>query len=386
MYRGGGAPYSPAMFDPQEPEAEVAERFRIAGTLARRLGHDLNNLLTVITSVSTVLTEEIEPGSPHEADLEDMIRASRSAQRLVRQLMQFPRSPRPGNEPYALHEAVDAAVKAHRAARGSAPLVEVDETMVVVGDRERLGKAVFALLDNAVDAGDGPVTVRAERQMVEGAPQVRLRVVDSGCGMDSLTLSRAFRPFYTSRPGDTASHGLGLVLVREVAREHGGRASLDSELGEGTTAELLLPLSEAAPTPKPKPLHLVGACTVLVVDDEPSIIKITRRLLKRRGFDVVTALSGQEALHIVATQGQGLAAVLLDVVMPEMDGFDVLAHIRLQFPSMPVLMVSGHQNLAGAPEIADDPLTDFLAKPFDGLSLAAALTPLIEANGPVQPE
>ena len=198
---------------------------------------------------------------------------------------------------------------------------------------------------------------------------VVLSVCDDGCGMDKQTRERLFEPFYTTK---FTGRGLGLSAVMGIVRGHQGELALESTLGEGTTIEIRLA------TAVDQPVEVVdggrldsGQGMVLVVDDEQAVRDVSKGLLESLGYGVDLANDGAEALRRVV-EGE-YVALIVDLVMPKVDGREVLAEVRKRHPKLPVILVSGYGPLLTNEHLDADAYTSFLGKPFQRRQLAEAL-------------
>jgi CheY-like chemotaxis protein len=185
--------------------------------------------------------------------------------------------------------------------------------------------------------------LKSMRKLQPG-PHVLIKIRDSGTGMDPLTLSRAFEPFYTTK-GVGEGTGLGLSIVHGIIDTHGGVIRLRSRLGEGTTFHIYLPANPEMTPERPDETSVPaprGAECILLVDDEPEVVRSTTEVLSRSGYQVVSAASGAAALGMVGDQPSTFDLVILDLVMPGMSGQQTLAKLREISPGLKVLVASGY--------------------------------------------
>jgi CheY-like chemotaxis protein len=258
----------------------------------------------------------------------------------------------------------------------------------VMGDVNQLEMALLNLVVNARDAmpDGGTITILAGDHQVEpGAGEglapgryVGLKVIDDGVGMDAATLARAMEPFFTTK-GIGKGTGLGLSMVHGLAEQSGGRFLLESKVGEGTTATLLLPVAEAPAASLPREAanlipSSVRQLTVLAVDDDSLVLMNTAALLEDLGHKVHEALSGEEALRIVE-QEQGIDLVITDQAMPSMTGIQLAERIRAGWPDMPIIVATGYGELP----VDTDVTVRKLGKPFGQPELARAVDELFRA-------
>lgn len=385
-----------------ETRLQEANRLESIGTLAGGVAHDMNNLLTVITSIASVLWDDLGEG-PYTDDLTDMMQACRRGQELTRNLLGFARKSTFIRKRVGAREVIDEIVKLLRRTtpRDLAIEVEVADDIDLFVDKTNFSRAMMNLCLNACDAMGGRGTVRISGRVVERPADVpdevehrgafvRIGVADDGIGMDAATVARAFEPFFTTKAAGEGT-GLGLSMVYGMVRSHGGWARIDSAPGEGTEVLLLLPALEpgARDTGETRPVPLITStreATVLLVDDDPAVRRSTGRLLEKLGFEVITAASGEEALARVQ---EGLArfdVVVLDILMPGMDGYQVHDALRALEPHLPILLYSGYadgERRGG--NRAFDEHTGFLAKPFTPSALGHQLDALLSRPaGPLE--
>jgi CheY-like chemotaxis protein len=212
---------------------------------------------------------------------------------------------------------------------------------------------------------------------------VRLRVSDTGEGMDAATVARAFEPFFTTKPKGQGT-GLGLAMIHGIVTQAGGHVQIYSEPGLGTTFTVLLPATDVAATrvpAAPARAHTNGTGTILVVEDEPAMLEVTRRILDQNGYEVLPAGSGLEAIRIAQEHYGRIDVLLSDVVMPQMLGKEVAERVTALRPEIQVLFMSGYAQAVIAPmgDLADG--REIIDKPFT----EAALLERLRALSPAAP-
>ncbi|MFZ5586465.1 MAG: Cache 3/Cache 2 fusion domain-containing protein [Thermodesulfobacteriota bacterium] len=365
-----------------------AQKMEILGTLSGGLAHDFNNLLSGILGYSSLLLAQPDL-APRLARYVKIIddSAGRAAQ-LTQQLLTLSKTHQGRREPVMLGAVVAEvlAILEH----SFPPNLKLDVRLgqglpPVEADAGQLNQALMNLCINARDAMPMGGVLTLELDLVElgpGAPPelvglgpraLRLSVIDTGHGMDPVTRAQAVEPFFTTKEHGT---GLGLAMVLSIVQGHGGVLLIESAPGQGTAVRIHLPPGRRAPAPAAEadqPGPDAGGGRVLVVDDEAVVRQLAREILLLAGYQVETAADGEEALAALAGGRPPVDLVLLDVVMPGLNGGEVLARIKAAHPWVKVVMASGMfesgQPAASAWRLADGSLQ----KPYRAPELLAAV-------------
>jgi two-component system, cell cycle sensor histidine kinase and response regulator CckA len=382
-------------------ERELTEHLREArqldslGRLAGGIAHDFNNLLQIISVSLDLLADD-----SRAEDRVDSLRSARSAidraTLLTRQIMVY--SQRTPVAPVMIElpgllETISPVLRSFM--QGEARLViDADpEAPGVVADTAQLEQVILNLVVNAADAvgSSGTVLIRtlADRLTPAGPPgtqprpdqpAVLLEVCDTGSGISPETLARIFEPFFTTKPPGRGT-GLGLSLVDAIVARHGGRIEVQSRVGAGTTFQIRWPAAPSAAVRADPPVASsdwgdLGGAVILVAEDDPIIRRILERFLRRRGFEVILATDGAEAVdRFNAHAASGIDLLMFDIEMPKLSGTDAYNVIRHHPACPPVLFVSGVAEEASAPS---SPRIRFLRKPYSESDLLATLAALRE--------
>jgi PAS domain S-box-containing protein len=375
-----------------------AQKMEAVGRLAGGIAHDFNNMLTVISGYSSSLVESLE--GDERSDAEQIRDAARRSADLTRQLLAFSRRQILATEVLDPNDVVRGLEAMLRPLIGESIVLEIelhDAPGSVRADRGQLEQAIVNLAVNARDAmpsggslqlSTGRVEVAGDGDEVELPPDLQpgayvvLRVVDDGEGMDPELVAHVVEPFYTTKPEGEGT-GLGLSMVHGIARQSGGALVLESEIGRGTRAEVYLPAVAESPATRESSISgsiatVDGARrTILLVEDEPLLRRLTGRTLRHAGYEVVEAEDGLDALDRARELGDSIDMVVSDVVMPRLSGPDLCRRLREERPSLPVLLISGYPEpgRGGRPLPAD---TELLLKPFEGAELCAAVERALE--------
>jgi two-component system cell cycle sensor histidine kinase/response regulator CckA len=366
-----------------EQQFRQAQKMEAVGRLAGGVAHDFNNLLTVITGYAELLLADGDLEPSQRTALEEIQRAAERGGALTHQLLAFSR-----RQPFTPRMVQLNTLIVHMEKMLSRLIGEDVELITVAGaepatvrtDPGQLEQVVMNVVVNARDAmpGGGKLIIEtANAQMDQGyaGPNVDLKpgayvmlaISDTGMGMDSETITHLFEPFFTTKaPGKGT--GLGLATAYGIVKQSGGAISVYSEPGRGTTVKIYLPSAEAKVGTEgaqhPPAEALGGSETILVLEDEARVRKLVCEVLAGRGYRVLEAVRGEDAVRM-ATQHRGRIHLLLaDVVMPEMSGPQALERIRAQHPNVKVLFMSGYTDEAMVHHGILDSGVPFLQKPF----------------------
>jgi hypothetical protein len=368
-----------------------SQRLESLGQLAGGVAHDFNNLLGVIMNytgfVSEQLADAAEAGDTRweesRRDLDQVDQAVQRAVRMTRQLLLFSRREITQPAIVSVNDVVSGLEELLCRTLGEhleLSLGLAEHLWPVVADVGQLEQVIVNLVVNARDAmpKGGQITVDTANLTVDedfaatrpGTPTgryVRLRVSDTGIGMDDHVLDRAFEPFFTTKPKGQGT-GLGLATIYGIVTQSGGRIQLYSEPGFGTTVSVMLPSADRAsttPTPTATPDQSVGGDeTILLVEDEKALRDVTSRMLDRNGYHVLTAQDGTEAIELATRYEGDIDLLVTDVIMPRTLGPDLAAAMVALRPGIQVLFISGYaQPVLGAQGTLEPGVT-LLEKPF----------------------
>jgi PAS domain S-box-containing protein len=374
-----------------EAQLRQAQKMEAIGTLAGGIAHDFNNLLTTMIGNLELARLDVEPGHAVIPSLDAVAAAARRATDLVRQILAFSRKQPSQRSIVALAPVIADSARLLRASLPAAIEIRLHlepDAPLVLADATQIHQVVMNLCTNAWQAivGDhGCIDITLDVVNVaptapghEGAPaarHARIRVRDTGEGMDALTLERIFEPFFTTKLAGRGS-GLGLSVAHGIVRDHGGTITARSREGEGATFEVLLPAAVAgtvAATHEPEAaLPLFGHGRVLYVDDETALTIAVARMLESIGYQPTVCHSGAEAIERVRANPQAFDVVLTDLSMPGLSGTDVAREVMRIRPGLPVVLTSGYAERAGE-NLSVHGICLRLDKPFDRRTLSEAL-------------
>ncbi len=384
-----------------EVQLRQAQKLDAIGQLAGGVAHDFNNLLTVILSYGTLLINDLAPDDPKREDLNQIIECGRRAAELTRQLLTFGRRQVFEMKQVELNATLTNIVKMLRRLLPESIEFSVQPghgIWPINGDAGGLEQVIVNLVVNARDAmpSGGKISVTtlnfevstldSARIGAKPGDYVMLAVADTGIGMSAETQARIFEPFFTTKEAGKGT-GLGLATVHGIVRQLGGAISIDSELGKGTTFRVYLPKatqsSKATEAPSMALRPTTGTERVLVVEDEPGLRAMTCRVLRSAGYRVADA--SKPSLALKAAENEGFDVVITDVVLPEMNGRELVTRLRALKPTLRVLYMSGYPGGAlTAQQLADDGVP-FMPKPFTPDVLLQKVREALDGTGAVKP-
>ena len=395
-----------------ENQINQSQKMEMVGQLAGGIAHDFNNVLSAIMMANDFLLNAHKPTDPSFQDIMQIKQNATRAATLVRQLLAFSRKQTLRPQVLDLGDALSDLTMLLRRLIGEK--VKFDpvhgrDLWPVKADVSQFEQVIVNLAVNARDAmpDGGKLTIKtanvstqeAEKLTYKGMPPgdyVRINVSDTGTGIPADIVDKIFEPFFSTKEVGKGT-GLGLSTVYGIVKQTGGFVYVDSEPGKGTTFHIFLPryhaeqeaqpephagngaaAKETAAEPKPK-ADLTGQGTILLVEDEEGLRSLNARGLRSRGYTVIEASNGIEALEALEQKDGAIDLVVSDVVMPEMDGPTLLRAMRARNPDLKIIFVSGYAEDAFAKSLEENEKFDFLAKPF---ALSALVTKVKETMAP----
>jgi len=391
----------------QELESRVQQTQKIESlrVLAGGIAHDFNNLLMIITGNADLGLMDVTPDSPIGELLREIKDAAVRASKLSNQMRAYSGQGHVGMDRVVLNDLVAEMLRLMKSSIPPKVRLEYDfatRLPAVEADASQLEQVVMNLIVNAyesIGSGEGTIRVRTcaidvTREYLLGAHMdepltpgryVLLEVQDTGSGMDAETSKRIFDPFFTTK---FIGRGLGLAAVLGIVRGHRGAIRVTSKPGKGSTFQVLLPPAEpslppsngqAQPAEEPAG-QWIGQGTVLVIDDEKAFLNVASIILKRSGFEVFTAETGQAALEYFREHHEQTVAVLLDMSMPGMSGEETFAGLQQIDPNATIFLCSGFAESEAVKHFSGKGLAGFLQKPFQINTLLAALRKVVDGK------
>jgi len=358
-------------------QLERSRRLEMLGVLAGGIAHDFNNLLVPLLGETDLVKSDLEDRPELQERLEIVEGAGQRAADLVRQLMVYSGTEEGSFTTLDLAETTRQLLELIEMSvpEGVELRLHLGEAAPVRGDVSQLRQVILNLVINAAEAigeAEGAIDLAVRR---EGG-KVALTVLDDGCGMDEATRECAFEPFFSTK---FAGRGLGLSAVIGAVRAHNGDLTVDTEQGRGTLITVTLDADQrtvpGAGQRAVRERNTPG--TVLLVDDEEAIRHVGQAMLEAANYQVEVACDGEEAL--AKFEAGNYRSIVLDLVMPKVDGREVLSAVRRSQPQLPVVIVSGYGAQLVSAKVTADPFTRFLSKPFRAEDLVGALRELAAA-------
>lgn len=366
-----------------ERQLQHAQRMESVGRLAGGVAHDFNNMLAVVLGQVELAKDDLPPNHPVRASLEDIEKVAKRSRDLTAQLLAFARKQAIVPRVLDLKEVVTGSLEIlQHLVREDIRLdwrPEVDLWLLRM-DASQLDQILTNLCVNARDAitGAGSVIIEATNVTLAAAAipscpdlpagdYVRVTVTDDGCGMDQDTLAHVFEPFFTTK-GVGGGTGLGLSTVYGIVQQSGGAITVDSAPRQGTTFVIYLPRYQGPERPhredKPARAPDTGTETLLLVEDEPRLLRMLDALLKRSGYAVLSASNAQAALSLAVQNAGAIRLLISDVIMPGMNGRELAERIAAMVPGVRVLLISGYTADVLNRGSTKDRSVAFLQKPF----------------------
>ncbi|HMG78375.1 MAG TPA: response regulator, partial [Xanthobacteraceae bacterium] len=394
-----------------ENQINQSQKMDTVGQLAGGIAHDFNNVLSAIMMANDFLLNAHKPTDPSFQDIMQIKQNATRAATLVRQLLAFSRKQTLRPEVLDLGEAlsdIDRLLKRLIGEKVSLEILHGRDLWRVKADLSQFEQVIVNLAVNARDAmpDGGKLTVRtvnvpadeAEKLSYKGMPAadyVRIDVTDTGTGIPADIVDKIFEPFFSTKEVGKGT-GLGLSTVYGIVKQTGGFVYVDSAAGEGTTFRIFLPRHHAeqemqpeaaangaakeVPAEAKRAADLTGQGTILLVEDEDGLRSLNARGLRSRGYSVIEASNGVEAMEALEEKNGAVDLVVSDVVMPEMDGPTLLKAMRVHNPHLKIIFVSGYaEDAFDKSVLKEDDQFAFLAKPF---ALSALVAKVKETMAP----
>jgi len=382
-----------------EAQLLQSQKMEAMGTLAGGIAHDFNNVLASMLGFTELVLTDLPSESPWRHDLEQVLKAGERAKGMVRQILSFSRHSETGRSPVAVQPVVAETLELLRASLPAT--ITVDSHLdapreMVLADPSQIHQVVMNLATNAFQAMGSkggvlslvlePMELESEQAAafaeLEPGPYLRLTVSDTGQGMDPKTMRRIFEPFFTTKDKSEGS-GMGLAMVHNIVKNHGGEVTVHSRPGQGSVFEVYLPLLTGSLKPLPESheqkAEIGGEERVLLVDDEEAVGKMGRGMLESLGYRVSLRLSGREALAELRRAPQDYDLVITDLTMPQITGDELARDLYGIAPELPVVIATGYGGHLPQEDLPPN-VRLILSKPFTRREMAQAVRRALETT------
>jgi PAS domain S-box-containing protein len=385
--------------DRLEEQLRQSQKQEAIGTLAGGIAHDFNNLLAVILGNIEAARSDVEPGHPVRESLDEIHKSGLRARDLVRRILAFSRPQDHLRKVVNLEPIVDEVAQLLRStipAGVEISTVFAEAVPAVMADPSQIHQVLLNLGTNAwhaIEGRAGQITFRltgvtVDVDLAHGVPGLHvgphalLQVVDTGWGMSTEVQSRIFDPFFTTKPPGKGT-GLGLSVALAIIKSHGGTVSVDSAVGRGTTFSIYLP--EAARSPGEEPASAATSTAsavrrgarILFVDDEESLVRLTRRVLERAGYEVEACVEVRDALARFSVAPEEFDVVITDLSMPGFSGLEFARDVLRLRPGVAMLLCSGNLSESEIAEALAMGMRAVLTKPYSSAELLATIADIL---------
>jgi PAS domain S-box-containing protein len=376
-----------------------AQKMEAIGTLAGGIAHDFNNILFAIIGNTELAMDEIPEGNPASHDLEKVLTASTRAAEMVKQILTFSRQGEVQRKPTDLTPIIKEALKFLKATIPANIVIKSsieEDHGKIIGDPTQIYQVMMNLCVNAVHAmkdTGGVLTVDLNPVYIDQGSDLnhlnlpsgnylRLIVSDTGRGIAPEILSRIFEPYFTTKNLGEGT-GFGLSVVHGIVHGHNGEITVDSQLGEGTSFDVYLPVidQESAPQEKDGPESLpTGSERILLVDDDPMLVEMVKSKLEKLGYEIVAKTNPVEALGLFRENPERFDLVFTDLRMPVMTGDELTRKIKLIRPNIPVIMCTGSGEPPIPEKIQELGITRVIPKPLLIKEIAETLREVLDTD------
>ena len=381
-----------------EDQLQQAQKMEAVGTLAGGIAHDFNNILSVIIGYTELILMNGNVDSEVKQNLKEIFNASKHARDMVKQILAFSRQSKHERKPIQVRHIVKEALKMLRASLPATIKIQQKiekNTGVIEADPAQFHQVLMNLCTNAAHAmheKDGVLEISlsnidwdqnadAQPPELQPGPYLKLSVSDTGDGIHPETRDQIFEPYFTTKEKGEGT-GLGLAVVQGIIKSHNGAVTVESEVGQGSTFHLYLPLiqgnvktDEAASAPLP-----MGQERILLVDDEQPLVEIGKQMLERLGYTVAARTSSVEALALFKAQPDRFDLVITDIVMPNMTGETLAEKLMAIRADIPVILCTGYSEKFTRKHASAMGVQSFLMKPLLMQDLANTVRQALAAN------
>jgi nitrogen-specific signal transduction histidine kinase/ActR/RegA family two-component response regulator len=375
---------------------QQAQKLESIGSLSGGIAHDFNNLLFPIIGLSELLLEDLTPSSPEYEKVQEILKAGNRGSQLVNQILSFSRQETQKKVPVRIQKVVKEVIKL---ARSTIPAdIKITQCIdpdcgLVMADPTQLHQIAMNLVTNAyhaVEKNTGCIDIKVKAIRLDSGNLIDenqspgkyavLVVADNGVGISPTNLEKIFDPYFTTKEKGKGT-GLGLSTVYGIVKEHQGDIKVYSEPGIGTTFKVFLPLMQKTdPVESDEKVEIMetGKETILLVDDEISIVRLERQMLERLGYKVTARTSSMDALEAFKSRPEKYDLVISDMNMPNMNGIQLAKEIQKTRPDMPIVLCTGFSERISREITKKIGIKGFLMKPVAKAEMAGVVRKILD--------
>lgn len=386
-----------------EAQIQHTQKLESLGVLAGGIAHDFNNILMAILGYADLALLDTDPSSPARSSIEEIEKAARNAADLTKQMLAYSGKGKFQITKLDLNTVIREMTHLLEISISKKAVIKFNLSEAlppIEADPSQIRQIIMNLITNASDAMEdtsGVISITTNimdcdseylctaylSDQLEEGPYVYMEVADTGCGMDDATLKRLFDPFFTTK---FTGRGLGLSAVLGIVRGHGGTIKVYSEEGCGSSFKILIPAvkgeADSGSLKNVCNLEELQGGTVMLVDDEPSVREVGRSMLERKGYSVILAGDGREALDIFRERHGEIDCVILDLTMPHLDGDETFREMRKLDSGVKVIISSGYNKQDVTQRFVGKGLAGFIQKPYRLSELNARVQEVIKKKEP----
>ena len=382
-----------------ESQLQQAQKMESIGTLAGGIAHEFNNILGIIIGNTELAIDDVPEWNPAKESLKEIRKASMRAKDVVRHILSFARKTPVQRQPIQINTVMRDSLKLMRASIPTTIEIRQNiscESELILANPTEINQILMNLCTNSVHAlseETGVLEVSLESisldqdsasqyENVDTGNFVKLTVKDTGEGIDPTIMDRVFDPYFTTKDIGKGT-GMGLAIAYGIVKKYDGAIKATSELGIGTVVELLFPLIDerAEHEVKEEPEVLpAGTERILIVDDEPSMVRMVSQMLKRLGYEVVALLNPKEALELFMAEPTRFDLVITDMAMPQMAGDRLAQELMKARPDIPIILCTGHSERINEDRAKELGIKAFLKKPLVTRDFAQTVRKVLDAG------
>ena len=381
-----------------EMELAQSHKMEAIGTLAGGIAHDFNNILAAILGYADMAMDDTPDHSPAKYQIKQVLKAGNRAKDLVQHILSFSRKEAKERSPVSIHLLVQDALKLLRASIPTT--IEIKQNIEptcgnILAEPTQIHQVIMNLCTNAAQSMDedggvmevGLTSVQlsfddlANEPKLKPGPYVQLTIKDSGIGIDHRYLDKIFDPYFTTKEVGKGS-GMGLSVVHGIIKSHDGMVTVNSKPGEGTIFSVYFPSIARPIEEKTKDIDPLptGKEKILIVDDEKSIVDMTKRRVERLGYQVTTKTSSTEALELFSSSPNAFDLIITDQTMPELTGEKLAKKLLKIRPDIPIIICTGYSSKIDAEKANFIGISAFIMKPVDNRELAKTLRQVLNSR------